>query len=308
MTNAVQWRDLHPKVKRGFIAMKSNLTIVDDVAYDINGNDVTDKITIGPNYSQEQMRGLEAVDVLSTHEKENGGFVFALFRQSRMVEERFPTLTPQDMARLMYIGTYTSWKDGQLIYDNGRSIDKDGLHGLTKMSRNRFNEFYNRLTDENIICANDDGDLFMNPGIFYRGSLKDYDYDVEDVQYTRMFRKTVRDLYAVYNGRSLGQLAIIYEVMPFINFKTNVVSYNPEEDNEDVVKPMPLDKLAILLGYSNAQKLKTALNKVKVDDKPVFGFFENPYDRRSKRIVVNPRVIFAAGASELLALKVLFNM
>ncbi len=299
MTNAIQWRDLNPKVKRGILEAKT---------YDGNGRDITDKVEVTPKLSAEQVRGLDAIDELSKHEIDNGGFVFAFFKQSRMMEERFPSLTPQDMARLMFVGSYTSWSDGRLEYDNGRRIDKNGLHALTKMSRNRFNEFYARLIEEGVLYVEDDGGLLMSPAVFYRGSLKSYGYSTDDLQYTRMFRKTVRDLYVAYNGRSLGQLAIIYAVMPFINFKTNVVAYNSDESNEDKVRPMPLEKLATLLGYSNAQKLKVALNRVKVDGHPVFGFFENPYDRRSMRTVVNPRVIFAAGSEELTALRALFNL
>lgn len=307
MTNATKWRDLHPKVKRGFIAATSNMRVVDGTAYSSQGNDISHMVDIVPKFTPEQVRGLEAIDVLSKHEIDNGGFVFTFYNQMQTVDGRFTSLTQPDLARLMFVGSYTSWRDGQLIYDNGRPITKDGLHELTQMSRKRFNEFYVRLVDEDIL-SEVDGDLFMNPSVFYRGALSDYQYETDDLQHTRMFRKTVRDLYEKYNGRSLGQLAIVYAVLPFIHFKTNVVSYNADESNVDKVVPMPLEKLAIALGYANAQKLKTALNRVKIDGHPVFGFFENPNDRRSIRIVVNPRVFFAAGAGELSALYVLFNM
>lgn len=307
MTNATQWRDLNPKVKRGIIAMKSNLTIVNGTAYNDQGTNVSHMVEVVPKLSAEQVRGLDAVDVLSKHEVDNGGFVFTFFKQMQTMDGRFTSLTQPDLARLMFVGSYTSWHDGRLIYDNGRSITKDGLHELTQMSRKRFNEFYNRLTDEDII-SEVNGDLYMNPSVFYRGALSDYQYETDDLQHTRMFRKTIRDLYEKYNGRSLGQLAIVYAVLPFIHFKTNVVSYNADESNVDKVVPMPLEKLAIALGYGSAQKLKTALNRVKIEGHPVFGFFENPHDRRSVRIVINPRVFFAAGAGELSALYVLFNM
>jgi len=307
MNKATQWRDLHPKVKRGFTAITTNMTVVDGVAYSAQGTDVSHMVDIVPKFTPEQVRGLDAIDALSKHEVDNGGFVFTFFKQMQTMDGRFTSLTQPDLARLMFVGSYTSWRDGQLIYDNGRSITKDGLHELTQMSRKRFNEFYNRLIDENILTEVD-SDLYMNPSVFYRGALSDYQYETDDLQHTRMFRKTVRDLYGKYNGRSLGQLAIVYAVLPFIHFKTNVVSYNADESNVDKVVPMPLDKLAVALGYGNAQKLKTALNRVKIEGHPVFGFFENPNDRRSIRIVINPRVFFAAGAGELSSLYVLFNM
>lgn len=307
MSNATKWRDLHPKVKRGFTAITTNMTVVDGVAYSAQGTDVSHMVDIVPKLNNAQVRGLDAIDVLSKHEVDNGGFVFTFFKQMQTMDGRFTSLTQPDLARLMFVGSYTSWRDGQLIYDNGRAITKDSLHELTQMSRKRFNEFYNRLIAEDIL-SEVNGGLFMNPSVFYRGALSDYQYETDDLQHTRMFRKTVRDLYEKYNGRSLGQLAIVYAVLPFIHFKTNVVSYNANESNVDKVVPMPLEKLAVALGYVNVQKLKTALNRVKIDGHPVFGFFENPHDRRSVRIVINPRVFFAAGAGELSALYVLFNM
>lgn len=307
MTDAIQWHDLHPKVKRGLLATADNVTIRDGVATDLNGNVVTDRIQFTPVLSAPQVRKLDVINDMTAHQSENDGFVFAFFRQSRMIEERFPTLLKPDLARLMYVGSYIAWESGQLRYDNGVPIEKDGMHTLVSMSRKRFNEFYARLIAEDIIQEAEDGTIYVNPSVFYRGGIKSYQYALDDVQYTRMFRKTVRELYTAYNGRALGQLALVYAVMPFVNFQTNIVAYNADESKEALVKPMSLDKLAVLLDYGNANKLKAALNRVKVNGNPVFGFFENPHDRRTFRIVVNPYVIYAGDGDGLRALKALFS-
>lgn len=307
MTTARVWRDLHPKVKRGVLATIANVTVTDGVATNANGDDVSHIVEVKPKLTAHQIRRNEARDVLTEHEAENDGFVFAFFSQSRVIEERFPSLSKPDIARLMFIGTYTSWGDGKLQYANGRNIDKDGLHALVNMSRKRFNEFYLRLIDESIVQdAGADG-LFMNPSVFVRGSVKSSVYDVSDLQYTRMFRQTIRDLYEAYNGRSLGQLALIYAVMPFVNFKTNIVAYNAEVPESKDVRPLSLDQLAMILDYADGARLKSALNRVRAGGQPVFGFFENPNDRRTWRIIVNPCVIYAAGGEELGAIKALFS-
>lgn len=307
MTTARVWRDLNPKVKRGVLATLANVTVIDGVATNADGKDVSHIVEVKPKLTPQQIRRNDAKDVMSAHELEHGGFIFAYYNQSRVIEERFPSLTKPDIARLLFIGSYTSWDDGKLLYPNGRTIDKNGLHTLVNMSRKRFNEFYLRLIDESIIQdAGDDG-IFMNPSVFFRGQVKSQDYVVGDLQYTRMFRQSIRDLYEAYNGRSLGQLALIYAVMPFVNFKTNIVAYNAEVYNAAEVRPMTLDQLAMILDYADGARLKTALNRVKVGGQPVFGFFENPNDRRTWRIVVNPRVIYAAGGEELGAIMALFN-
>ncbi|QQP11662.1 hypothetical protein FJQ98_21125 [Lysinibacillus agricola] len=122
-----------------------------------------------------------------------------------------------------------------------------------------------------------------------------------------MFKKTVRDLYDLSNGRTVGQLALVYSVLPFLNFETNIVCHNPDETDPDRLQPMNIESLAELLGYANAAKLKLTMNRVKIDGKVVFGFFENTNDRRQKGITVNPRVVFGGNGEQLQAIRTQFN-
>ncbi|SKA88723.1 hypothetical protein [Sporosarcina newyorkensis] len=303
------WMGLHPRIKRGVMAAKENMTVIDGKAFDQSGRDITHMVDVVVKTTEKQARGLEVVDGLTALEKENGGFVFAFFKQSRTIEERFPSLTQQDIARLMYIGTFVAWKTGRLQSENGKAIiDREKLESLVEMSRRRFNELFRRYEAEGILREDKEtGEIFVNPTVFFRGHIKGSGLDVSHLQYTRMFRTTVRDLYAKFKGRTLGQLAIIYSVMPFLNFNTNIVCYNPKETIEEMLRPMPLNKLATLLGYDDPAKLKRALNAVKVDDKPVFTYVTNAHDRRKQNIIINPRVIYAGDGKGLGAITALFN-
>jgi hypothetical protein len=300
------WKNLTPNQKRGFLALKENYTVIDGKAYSPDGKDISHLIDTTIKMTPERSKGLKAVGDLAKHEEENGKFVFAFFNAKRTMEEQYPALTQSDLARVMFIGTYAAWETGELQHtDNGVPINKKSLEKLLGMSRNKFNTFYKSIVDS-VIIAERDGAIFMNPSIFYRGNLKGVQAIAKDMQYTRLFRKTVRDLYAMYNGRSIKQLALVYAVLPFVNFNYNIVSYNPDELNEDKVLPIPLDKLAVLLGYTDHRSLKKALNAIKYDGKPVFGFFETD-DRRKRKTVVNPRVIYAGNGKTLAGIRALFN-
>lgn len=303
-----QWTNLHPKVKRGIYAAQENMTVVGGKAFNAEGRDITHMVEVVAKTTDTQVRGLQAIDDLSAHEIENGGFVFAFFKQSRTIVERFPTLTQQDTARLMFVGTYVAWETGRLQYENGRAINKKALEKMVDMSTKHFNLFFKRLEAESIIREDEEtGDIIVNPSVFYRGPIKEIGYDVSHLTYSRVFRDTVRKLYAQFKGRTLGQLALIYSVMPFLSFNTNIVCYNPEEKEADRIRPMDLDKLSVLLGYENPQKLKRALNSIKVDDNPVFGFPDNVHDRRKLRVTVNPRVIYNGNGKGLDVLLAQFN-
>lgn len=305
------WRNLPPKTKRGILALKENANVRNGRIYDLEGNDRSHLLEVNLKTTERQIQALKAVDELTKHELENGGFVFAFFESCKTMAERFPTLSQSDMARLMFIGTYTGYVTGRLEFDNGRKINKKDLEKLVNMSERKFRDFYKKLIAENIIREESDG-IYMNPSVFYRGRLADSEYDLRNYQQTRLFRKTVRELYQKYNnGRTIKQLAIVYAVLPFLNFKYNVVCYNPTESNEDNVKPMPLHVLAELLGYKDKTKFKQALERIKLDGEPVFCLVPNPHDRRQRRIIVNPRVVFAGPAETLTetlkAVKILFN-
>ncbi|WP_428909058.1 hypothetical protein [Niallia sp. Krafla_26] len=297
------WGDLHPKVKRGVLAIKESVEFKT-----ADGRDVSHMFDVSLRTTAKQVRSLKAIDEMTEHEIENGKFIFAFFQKAQTVEARFPMLTSQDTARLMFIGTYVAWETNRLQSDNGKkAYNKKDLEKLVEMSTKRFNDFFKRLKDAYIIHEADTGELFVNPTIFYRGDLKSHEYDISDLQYTRLFKKTIRDLYEQFKGRKLGQLATIYSVLPFLNFNTNIVCFNPEETDEDLIRPMNLENLAALLGSQDTHKLKTALNNIKVEGKPVFTFVEDPYDRRQKRIIVNPRVVYGGNGESLKAIKALFN-
>jgi len=299
------WKGLTPNQKRGLMALMDNYEVIDGVAYSKDGKNISHLIETTIKMTPERSEGLNVIRDLAKHEEEHGGFVFAFFNACKTMEQQYPALTQSDLARVMFIGTYAAWETGQLKYDNGKPIDKKSLEKLLGMSRNKFNTFYQSIVDS-VIIAETDGAIFMNPSIFYRGSLSEVKVIAKDMQYTRLFRKTVRDLYEMYNGRTIKQLALIYAVLPFVNFNYNIVAYNPDEMNEDEVRPIPLDKLAVLLGYNEHRTLKKALNAIKYDGKPVFGFFETD-DRRKKKTVVNPRVIYAGNGKTLGGIRALFN-
>jgi len=303
------WDDLHPNVKRGLLAMKDDLIIDDGRAIDPEtGEDVSHLFEVSLVTTDEQIRGLEGNTELQKHEIENGKFVFVFFRQMNCMDDRFPSLTRQDKARLLYIGTFIEFENGRLQAPNGKRIyNKDDIQQLVGMSRKRFNEFFRKLKTEGIIEEKETGELFMNSTVFYRGFLKNHEYDISELDHTRIFRKTVRDLYEKFQGRQLGQLAVIYSIIPYLNLRYNVVCNNPAERNEELIQPMGLEKLTEILGYSNSTTLRRTLNNIKIDGEPVFAFVQNPNDRRSSRIIVNPRVVFAGDGEALKAIKVLFN-
>lgn len=300
------WKGLTPRQRGMYFDLTQNAVIKDGRVYDSNGNDRTHIAQLDVRMPEPQVRWTRNRTEMGIFAEENGGYVSAVFKSCVTMMERFPSLSQSDYAVLMFVGTYVGYKTGRLEYDNGNPIGRQKLSDLVGLSERKFRDFYSALLSENIIQEVGE-EIYVNPSVFYRGSLDDVDFDLGDYRHTRLYRKTVRELYHRYRGRELRQLAIVYAILPFLNYNTNIVCFNPQEQNQDALKPLYLEKLAALLGYKDVTKFKRALNALELNGKPVFTFTEDPFDRRKKRIVVNPRVVFAGNAEGLNAIKVLFN-
>lgn len=295
-------REINPVVRQQVIQDKQG------PIYNADGEDISDKYEIIVKTSDSQVRALKAKDAMNAHSIENGKYIHVFFEKSRLLQERFPSLTPQDIARLLFIGTYTQWETGRLQTDDGKKLlKKPDVRELIGLSPKRFNQLYNRYKDEEILLEGEGGALYISATVIYRGKISKLGNLIDGFDYTRVFKKTVRELYAQFNGRKLGQLAIVYSIIPFLNFNSNLICFNPEETVTDEVTPMNISELADLLGYENKAKFKTTLNGIKVGDDPMFTFIEDPYNRREKRIIVNPRIVFAGNGEALEQVKTYFN-
>jgi len=304
-----QWKNLTPKQRRGFHGMIEEGTVKDGKFYDRNGNNQSQRVQLALNTTEEQFNGLIVRDEFAEFQHEQGGFVFALFNSLSTMDGRFPTLSQSDLARLMFIGTYTGWADGMLQYDNGVPLNRQALEKLVGMSRSKFSEFYSRLVECDIVSQDENGHLFMNPTVFYRGEMKKHEYDISDLAYTRLFRNTARELYEAYNGRTIKQLAVLYAVLPFINFNYNIVCYNPTESVKERIDPIPITKLAALLGYKRTEDLVKIIDKIKYDGSKVFGYFGTDFKSKGKAgLIVNPRAVYAGDAKSLETARTIFAL
>jgi hypothetical protein len=300
-------RRLNPSAYKREMKRRSKLAVVN-----------TETGEIAPYYepipilTDKQKRSLKDLSKLGQHHEENGGFVSVFYKQGKPMDAQTSGLTQSDYARLIYIATYTGYPEhdkpyGYLRYDNQHYIDKDGLFKLLQMSRNKFAEFYEKVKKYGILEETEEGEIIMNPFYFYRGEHAAISDIIGDRQSTRLYRKTIRQLYAEYNGRNIKRLGLIYAVLPFVNKNFNIIAHNPDEQDPNYVKPMRLGELADKLGYAKASALKTALKSIRYEGKAVFQFIEDDADNRKRKIIVNPSVIYGSNGQQLDAIKASFN-
>ena len=208
---------------------------------------------------------------------ENGHFVWLLFRYS---EDLFPNLSAANLSRLMYAATFCD--------ENGAIMNKSTLQTQMQLTKPRWSEFWMEVTENNILYEKN-GIVYVNTKVFHKGNIK------TDDNYIRLFCEYVQTLYEQCESANMHkQLAYIFKIIPFVNRRTNIVCFNPTEQNEHAIKYMRLGDFCEVLGYErkNARRLAKDLLKIRINDELAIGFFVGDISEDNWIMVVNPRLYF----------------
>ena len=300
---------LNEKVQNKVNYLKGNYVVKENNIYTLDGEYIGDKFRhdLDIKYTDKQKEYFKSKAVLSEHEKENGGFVFLFYKTLQNINEYLPNLNKSDLTRLLYLTTYVSYEDNKIVYDNGRKIDDNELMKLIKYgSKKRFNEFINKLIENKYISICDEGYYYLSYKICKYGKLNK-SIKNSDINYMRLFRKTIRDLFDNCEARQLGRLSIIYEILPFVSLERNTVCHNPLENNVDDLIPMSLKELCNKLGYAHEQRFRQMLYDCKLNDRYVFGFFMTDGDKSNMKVVINPKIMCAGDYDSLQYINMLFT-
>ncbi|MCM3387307.1 hypothetical protein M3649_04060 [Ureibacillus chungkukjangi] len=306
--------NFYPKLRKEVIDDTTNIAKIDGQLYNYDtGENITDRYNVDVSLkkkaaTKKQIESFQSKESLKEHEKMNGGFVFLFYQMSKQINETIPDLKKPDIARLLYLFTFISWEENVLTYRNGKEISKKELPKLLKLSSRRCNELCERLIENKVIHIDDKtNNIYINESLAIRGVVDIKELKKENITYTRLFRKTVQTLFESTNAKELGRLSILYLILPYLNLATNIVSHNPYETDIDKIEPMKLNELSELLGYTDYSKLKTLMNHIKIGDEVAFAFVELESDRRTKRIIVNPNIVFAGDYEQLKLIRVFFK-
>lgn len=302
--------DLNKKIKKKVAHQQDNYMMVEGKPYTLDGESLEGLYVkpIEPKYIPEsQLKAYESKKILGDHETENGGFIFMFYKTLQNFNELIPDLNKPDIARLLFLSTYISFEENKIQYDNGKDISDKDLIDLLRLNRNSYNKFIHKLIDNNILLINENDEKYLSPSFCKYGSIDVSKLKSHEIGYIRLFRGTVRVLFNNTPIRELGRLSTIYLILPYINLATNIVSYNPEEQDTEKVEPMPLLELSDMLEYSDYTKFRQSLYNIKIRNEVAFAFILTDNDKRTMKMVINPNIVFAGNADQLQLLKVLFK-
>lgn len=249
--------------------------------------------------------------------KENeGAFIHLIYKYGsvifRELEEKLSgNKSNIHIIRFIILATYMTF-GGKLFDDDKHRIKKSSLKHIWDVSnRNSINETYNLLLECGYIYE-EEGYIMINDKMIIKGEITDIINELKKddsrYTYTRLFVNNIKSMYYGTEQKQRKQLANLFKILPYVNFKYNVFCSNPTETDEMKLELLSWGDLAELCGYdrTNVTRFRKDLWNLKIYDHCVIGEF---HCKAGMAICVNPKVYYGGDdVSDVRNLYAMFKM
>ena len=246
------------------IAFDSNNNVVND--FTINENEELQIVKKNRQLTDSQKRILELKKEKEMWNKELGGFVTMYYIKNELLFSSL-NLDIANISRIIYLATYMDYnssKSNLLIKygenNNIKPLSRKDIGQLLNIKDRTLDMFLKNVKENNLLFE-ENKLYYINPNYFTKG-----DVNFNSSEYTRLYIKTVRDLYERTSPRQHKQLSYIFQLIPKLHYETNILCHNPHETNLTKVKKMNLKEIAEWLNVNtddnkNTSRLKKDLLK-----------------------------------------------
>lgn len=227
-----------------------------------------------------------------------GTFLWLCFNP---IENLFPDLNGTEVTMLIMLSTFIDYSN-LLLTPNNKRMRQSDLVTLLQTSKATISRFVNKLKKNNIIDEKSNGDMYLNTKSFYRG-----EYRQRQARTTRVYIDTCRKLYYASEKGQRNKLSFIFRMIPWMDYRHNILVANPYEKDEDNVQPISLGDFAEFIGYgrNNASCLWKIISKIKIDGEPVVLAVMRNLNMRDATVMVNPKLL--CGSRDVGTLRILFR-
>lgn len=206
------------------------------------------------------------------------------------VEGGYGDLTPTTVSKLFFLASYLSY-DGVLRM-GPKPIKRDDVGRLLGGQRSTVWRFLRDVTGK-YVTEDENGQLHMPSGIFYRGKL------YGDTKFQTLYRDCVRKLFLMTPGGQRKYLGYAFQLIPFVNLEYNVLCWNIEETEFSMIEPLSVNDLCALVGFSRehrAKLLRTYRDKIvfEVDGQKerLISVVGDGVDVGTAQIFINPHLLY----------------
>ena len=256
-------------------------------------------------------------DVEEYKEQNDDAFFHLIFKYGTIIFRELEEKVPGNkcnihIIRFIILASYLTF-GGKLLDDNGHRIKKSSLKKIWDVqNRNSINETYNLLLECGYIYETEEGFVMINEDMVIKGKMKDIIKELKKQDkryaYKRIYTDNLRNMFNNTEQKQRKQLANLFKILPYINYKYNVFCANPTETDKTKIEPLNWTDLARICGYEEKKhiaKFKKDLLSLKIHEQDVIGEFSHGFNKRS--IVVNPAIYYSGiNADDVKGISALF--
>lgn len=209
-----------------------------------------------------------------------GSFYFNFYKRIK-IEGQF-------LFRFIYLCSFMNYDN---YLSNGRRLLRESdLQDMLLLGKSEYYKTKDCLLEKDLISINTEGLISVNSKYCKKGKIN----KTKVVEVIRMFNNGIQELYKKALPREHKKLAILLDILPYINYKYNIICYNPTEENIELIKPIKMPDLCEMLGYdrSNSSRIKKQLFSLRVSGEKVIGLWQV---ENADALLVNPRVYYKGG-------------
>lgn len=198
--------------------------------------------------------------------------------------------------RFIQLATQVNFNNN--IYDkNNNRIKKSSLSKIWDVKdRKGINDTYNLLKELEYIQETEEGYIMINESLIKKGDMENFKKlkkENFDNTYTRLFSENIQHMYLNTDSKARKQLANLFRILPYVNYKYNVFCENPTETHIDKIIPLTWTDLARMCGYNETKQIsrfKKDLFKLDIYGYDVIGQFST---KKGYEILVNPKIYYS---------------
>ena len=197
-------------------------------------------------------------------------------------------IKPQYITRLLYLSCFMDY-DNLIISrkSNGNKIPvyESELANIFNIGKTEFYNTKKELINNNLIIINDNKTISINQTYCKKGEIMKNN----KVEKVRIFEEAIRELYEKSTPKEHKTIGVLFELLPFISYKYNIVSHNPEQLIKEIIEPYSIRELCEMFKYKNITEFKRKLEKLKIGGNPAVCI--NRIDGK-EFITINPKVYY----------------
>lgn len=238
----------------------------------------------------------ESLSVKLYQEKEETVYYRDKYKQKYIMVDldniqNYQSVSPATMARIAHLASYCDYNN-RLMLTKQSCMHKNNLQTILNISLRTYREVSKELTTLNVLRFLPTGEIFIADDLFYRGK--------RNCNKLKINIDALRSAYFNATPRSQKYLGRIIALAPYINKTHNIVCWNTEETDEELIHPLSFTEICEILKFSlrhgdfrvMIDGLTTLMFEYKGETHPVC-VLDNKVNGKRKMLKINPLIISA---------------